>query len=196
MCVLLVALSPARERHLGHSSPWLQQTQCPWKHQGATARWTCYLSQPRLNFPSCKMGVMTATGQPRDSRVPQSCPQPGTEPPGHVSAARELCRSGMALPCPWPILSCSRARRCGSQEEKVNPCPPGRARPGKGSVSLPGTSRGQTSYPPSPANRSGTTLGDSKFTCKKKSWHLCIFARSRHRKPSISLKPCFQGPIL
>jgi len=31
---------------------------------------------------------------------------------------------------------------------------------------------------------------------QKKSWHLCIFARSRHRKPSISLNPCFQGPII
>lgn len=179
MCVLLVAVSPARERHSGDSSPRLQQTQCPWKHQGATARWTCYLSQPCLNFPGCKMGVMTATGQPRDSRVPQSCPQPGTGPPGHVSPARELCRSAMALPCPWPILSGSRARRCGSQEEKVNPCPPGGAPPGKGSkgsVSPPGTSRGRTSYPPrlptAPAPRWETP---SSLAKKKKlaSLHIC-----------------------
>lgn len=82
----------------------------------------------------------------------------------------------MALPCPWPILSGSRARRCGSQEEKVNPCPPGRAPPGKGSVSPPGNIPGPDLLPPSPANRSGTTLGDSKFTCKKKklaSLHIC-----------------------
>lgn len=67
--------------------------------------------------------------------------------------------------------------------------------------------QGQT--PPSPRNIPGPDLlppallptamaprCETPSSLSKTSWHLCIFARSRHRKPSISLNPCFQGPIL
>lgn len=193
MCVLLVAVSPARERHSGDSSLRLQQTQCPWKHQGATARRTCYLSQPCLNFPGCKMGVMTAMGQP--------CP-PELSPAGHRTARPRVTRTralqerdGSALPLANPLGQQSPALRFpGGKGKSV---PSWRGSPRERLRVPPGNIPGPDLLPPprlptAPAPRWETPSS----LAKKKSWHLCIFARSRHRKPSISLKPCFQGPIL
>lgn len=164
MCVLLVAVPPARERHSGDSSPRLQQTLCPWKHQGATARWTCYLSQPCLNFPGCKMGVMTATGQP--------CP-PELSPARHRTARPRVTRTralqerdGSALPLADPLGQQSPALRFPGGKGKF--VPSWRGSPRKRLRVPPGNVPGPDLLPPSPANRSGTTLGDSKFTCKKK----------------------------
>lgn len=103
----------------------------------------------------------------------------------------------MAAPLQQPELSAAALK-----EQRYKPQHPGGAPHGKSKP--PPTQEHSGAGPPtpsSPANCYGTTLGDSKFTFrreggKKKSWHLCIFARSRHRKPSISLNPCFQGPIL
>lgn len=66
---------------------------------------------------------------------------------------------------------------------------------GKDSMA-PGNVPGLDLLPPARLPTAVAPRWETPSSLSKKSWHLCIFARSRHRKPSISLNPCFQGPIL
>jgi len=108
---------------------------------------------------------------------------------------------GTGLPLRWPTLSCSAAQCCSFKEEKLKAWHPGGAPLrtsslwGAGKTPCPpGTYRGWTSYPQLACQPLWHHAG--RLHVAKKSWHPRIFARSRHRKPSISLNPCFQGPIL
>lgn len=103
----------------------------------------------------------------------------------------------VALPLRWITLRRSTARGCRFKEEKVKQRRPGGAPPRTSSSwregkapCAPGTRGAGPPTPSSPANCYGTTLGDSKFTFKKKlaSPHICkVKAQKAFYKP----KPLF-----